>query len=88
MGKFYMLLAAAQNGGCSWLIIFAVLCAVVSAYYYFKIIQAMFFKESNADLDNSTLDVTPAFKILLVITAVLIIVLGLFPGLVVDWLYY
>jgi len=88
MGKFYMLVAAAQNGSSSWLIIFAVLCAAVSAYYYFKIIQAMFFKESNAATDNSDLDVTPAFKILLVIIALLIIVLGLFPGLVIDWLYY
>ena len=82
-----MLLAAVQNGHHIWLVIFAVLCAAISAYYYFRIIQAMFFKESAADVEL-TEDVTPAFKILLVITAVAIIALGLFPSLIIDWLYF
>jgi NADH:ubiquinone oxidoreductase subunit 2 (subunit N) len=47
----------------------------------------MFFKESAADVEL-TEDVTPAFKILLVITAVAIIALGLFPSLIIDWLYF
>lgn len=87
MSKFYMLQAAVQNGQHIWLVIFAVLCAAVSAYYYFRIIQAMFFKESTGDAELAE-DITPAFKILLVITAVLIIALGLFPGLLTDWLYF
>jgi NADH-quinone oxidoreductase subunit N len=87
MSKFYMLQAAVQNGHHIWLVIFAVLCAVISAYYYFKIIQAMFFKEAAADVVLAD-DITPAFKILLVITAVLIIVLGLFPDLLTSWLYF
>ena len=86
-GKFYMLIAAAQNGSNTWLVIFAVLCAAISAYYYFKIIQAMFFKESNATEDHHW-DITPAFKALLVITALLIIIIGLYPGIIIDWLYY
>lgn len=85
--KFYMLMAAVQNGHHIWLVIFAVFCAAISAYYYFKIIQAMFFKESAADLVVAE-DITPAFKGLLVITAVLIIALGLFPNLLTDWLYF
>ncbi|MEO6539453.1 MAG: NADH-quinone oxidoreductase subunit N, partial [Ferruginibacter sp.] len=86
MSKFYMLQAAVQNGHHIWLVIFAVLCAAISAYYYFKIIQAMFFRES-ATGDELADDITPAFKILLVITAFLIIVLGLFPDLLTNWLY-
>jgi len=85
--KFYMLMAAVQNGHHIWLVIFAVLCAAISAYYYFRIIQAMFFKESAADVVLAD-DITPAFKILLVITSVLIIALGLFPNLLTDWLYF
>ena len=85
--KFYMLMAAVQTGHHIWLVIFAVLCAAISAYYYFRIVQAMFFKQISDDL-ILTEDVTPAFKILLVITAVLIIVLGLFPELITNWLYY
>ena len=85
--KFYMLMAAVQTGQHTWLVIFAVLCAAISAYYYFRIIQAMFFKENTGDM-VLTDDITPAFKILLVITAILIIVLGLFPSFLTDWLYF
>jgi NADH-quinone oxidoreductase subunit N len=85
--KFYMLMAAVQDGHHAWLVIFAVLCAAISAYYYFKIIQAMFFKESAPETVNHW-EVTIWFKILLVITAVLIIILGIFPTLITNWLYY
>lgn len=85
--KFYMLMAAVQNGHHIWLVIVAVLCAAISAYYYFRIIQAMYFKESSEPYDHEW-DITPAFKILLVTTAVLIIILGIFPNLLIDWLYY
>ena len=85
--KFYMLMAAVQTGHHIWLVIFAVLCAAISAYYYFRIIQAMFFKDSATDA-ALTEDVTPAFKILLIITSILIIVIGLFPNLLTDWLYF
>jgi NADH-quinone oxidoreductase subunit N len=85
--KFYMLLAAVQNGHHIWLVIFAVLCAAISAYYYFRIIQAMFFKESAGDVVLAD-DITTSFKILLVITSALIIALGLFPNLLIDWLYF
>ena len=85
--KFYMLMAAVQNGNHFWIVIFAVLCAAISAYYYFRIIQAMFFKESTEDVLLAD-DITPAFKILLVITSVLIIALGVFPNLLTSWLYF
>ncbi len=86
--KFFMLMAAVQTGHHIWLVIFAVLCAAISAYYYFRIIQAMFFKEAAADAVILADDITPAFKILLVITAALIIVLGLFPHFLTNWLYF
>lgn len=85
--KFFMLMAAVQTGQHIWLVIFAVLCAAISAYYYFRIIQAMFFKENSADTILVE-DITAAFKILLVITAIAIIVLGLFPNFLTDWLYF
>lgn len=85
-GKFYMLMAALKDGHQHWLVLFAVLCAAISAYYYFKIIQAMFFKEASLAVTNHYWDITPAFKILLVITAGLIIVLGLYPNLLTQWL--
>lgn len=87
LGKFYMLSAALRDGHQHWLVIFAVLCAAVSAYYYFRIIQAMFFKESN-DASTNELSVTSSFRSLLVIVAALIILLGIFPFLITDWLHY
>ena len=89
--KFFMLMAALRNGHQHWLVLFAVLCAAVSAYYYFKIIQAMFFKDAQvteAAAIEMVTDITPAFKLLLILTAGLIILLGLFPSLLTEWLHY
>lgn len=85
--KFYMLLAALRNGHQLWLVILAVVCAAISAYYYFKVIQAMYFKEPAVGINNQ-INITGGFKILLIITAAIIILLGVLPGLVIDWIYY
>src|SRR5882724_355706 len=61
--KFYMLLAAVKNGHSMWLVIPAVLCAGISAYYYFRIIQAMYFKDSN-DAEELSWDTPITFKLL------------------------
>jgi NADH-quinone oxidoreductase subunit N len=85
--KFYMLLAAVNNGHHIWLVILAVLCAAISAYYYFRVIQAMYFKDADETAAQEW-DVTPAFKTLLAITAALIILLGISPDILLDWLHY
>jgi len=85
--KFYMLLAAVKDGHQVWLVILAIICAAISAVYYFRIIQAIYFKEPSSSI-SPALDVTPGFKYLLVITVAIIIVAGALPSLVVDWLYY
>ena len=73
--KYYMLASVIATGKFLWLVIFGVLCAAVSVYYYFRVIQAMYFKDG----DKQEMDITPAFKGLLVFTAALIILLGVFP---------
>jgi len=85
--KFYMLLAAVKDGHQIWLVIFAVVCAAISAVYYFRVIQAIYFKESSPGA-NHEMDVNPGFKYLLIIAAGIIIIIGILPALVVDWLYY
>jgi len=67
-----------------WLVIFAVLMAAVSVYYYFRIIQAMYFKDGDAQ----TVDISPAFKWILVVLAALVILLGIFPNLLLSWYYF
>jgi len=85
--KFYVLMAAVKNGHHLWLVIFAVICAAISAIYYFKVIQAIYFKEPVAGV-NDNIRISSSYSWLLLLTAALIVLLGIMPGLVVDWLYF
>jgi NADH-quinone oxidoreductase subunit N len=84
LSKFYMLKAVIATGHYLWLVIFAVLMAAVSVYYYFRVIQAMYFKEGEAQ----SITVSPAFKYIIVALAALIILLGVFPNLLLNWYYF
>ncbi len=85
--KFYMLMAAVENGHHFWVVIVAVIFAAISAYYYFKIIQAMYFKEPAEDFIQTS-EISNGFRILLILNAALIIVLGVYPELILGWLYH
>ena len=82
--KYYMLASVVKEGGSLWLVIVAVLFAAVSVYYYFRVIQAMYFKEGNAE----TAEITLSFKIGLLLVTSLIILLGIFPSILINWLYF
>jgi len=84
ISKFYMLKAVIQNGGFLWLVIIAVLMAAVSVYYYFRVIQAMYFKEGNAQV----MEISSPFKWTLVMVASLVVLLGIFPNLLMNWFYF
>ena len=84
MAKFYMLSAAVSNGHVMWLVILGVLCAAISVYYYFRVIQAMYFKDGEAQ----ELEATPAFKGLLVLMAAIVVLIGIFPQWIIEKLYF
>ncbi|HUQ66562.1 MAG TPA: NADH-quinone oxidoreductase subunit N [Flavitalea sp.] len=84
MAKFYMLYAAINSGKVLWLVIVGILCAAISVYYYFRVIQAMYFKEG----EKQVIETGPGFKLLLGITAAIIVLLGIFPQWLLDKLYY
>lgn len=84
LSKFLMLKATLAAGGYLWLAIFAVLMAAVSVYYYFRVIQAMYFKEGNA----GNFQVSAPFKWTLVAVSVLIIILGIWPDWLLQWFYF
>ena len=86
--KFFMLLAAAEKGNAFWLIIVAVIFAAVSAYYYFRVIQAMYFKEADVITVIDPQEITASFKIILTVSAMLIIILGIYPELLLGWIYH
>jgi NADH-quinone oxidoreductase subunit N len=82
--KYYMLASVIKTGTYMWLVILAVLFAAVSVYYYFRVIQSMYFKDGNAEAEN----VTPAFKISVLLLAAIIIFLGIFPQIILNWFYF
>jgi NADH-quinone oxidoreductase subunit N len=83
LAKFYMIKAALEQS--VWLVLFSLVMAAVSVYYYFKVIQAMYYKPV-AQPDPIVFDA--AFTRLLMGVAVLVIVLGLFPQLLIGRLYF
>jgi NADH-quinone oxidoreductase subunit N len=83
--KYFVLAAAVQQGNLLWLVILAVVCAAISAYYYFRVIIAMYFKQGDPE---TKMEITGGFKFLLILTAAIVIVLGLFPTSILQLLSY
>jgi len=86
--KYYMLASAITSSGTKGtivLVIIAVLFAAVSVYYYFRVIQAMYFKEGNAE---TTETVGVGFKIGLVALAAIVIVIGIWPTALLNWFFF
>ncbi|MFM7710396.1 MAG: NADH-quinone oxidoreductase subunit N [Ferruginibacter sp.] len=83
--KFMMLLAAIQNGQANWLVLLAVLFAAISAFYYFRVIQAIYFKEP---VDESVIipdSVSKPYEWLLLLLVLLIVMIGIYPEIIVGW---
>jgi NADH-quinone oxidoreductase subunit N len=84
MAKFYMLSAAMQNGQVFWLVILGVICAAISVYYYFRVIQAMYFKDG----EKQDVQTTLLFRWKLIALAAFLIFLGVFPEWLINKLWY
>ncbi len=82
--KYYMLASVVKTGTGLWLVIVAVLFAAVSVYYYFRVIQAMYFREGVAE----TSEITPGFKAGLVFVAALIVLIGVLPSVLLNYFYF
>jgi NADH-quinone oxidoreductase subunit N len=81
MAKYYVLLAVVQQGQLMWLVIFALLMAAISVFYYFRVIIAMYFKPGNPEMSSP---LTAGDKVMLAITAVLVILIGVAPQLFLN----
>ena len=84
--KFFMLLAAVENGHQFWIVIVAVLFAAISAYYYFRIIQAMYFKDANENTIITT-TINKPFLYMLMLIALMIVIIGIYPEIIIGWMY-
>ncbi len=82
--KYYMLASVIKTGTYTWLVIAGVLFAAVSVYYYLRVIQAMYFKEGNAETE----EITRSFKAGLIILSAIIILIGIMPQYLLYWFYF
>ncbi len=79
--KYYIFTSAFYSGH-TGLVLIAVLASLIGVYYYFRIIIAMYFKESNAEtgvVQNSN-------PLLLILVALAILAMGIFPDLIIRLL--
>lgn len=83
--KYYMLAAAVKAGGVLWLVIIALFFAAISVYYYFRIIQAMYFKEGEVSFNQP---ITGTFRTALIVLAAIIILIGIWPSIVLNGFYF
>lgn len=84
VGKFFAFQAALDVHSSShgtwfvWLVVLAAINSVIGAYYYLRVIIAMYFWPANQDYVPSR--VAPAITVALVICAIATIYLGILPG--------
>jgi NADH-quinone oxidoreductase subunit N len=82
VGKFY-LFSAAVNAGWVGLAVVGVLASVVSAYYYLRVVVAMYMREPVGDDAWGAVGALPAAG--LAMSVAVVIVLGVYPAPVLDW---
>jgi NADH-quinone oxidoreductase subunit N len=73
--KFTVLQAALQ-AGFLWLVVFAVLMAVIGAFYYLRVIKHMYFDEPQ---DNHSIEAPFDMRVALSVNALALLVIGLMP---------
>lgn len=79
IGKFFMFSTALQQYHV-WLIILAVINAIIGIFYYFKVIVAMYFKEA----ERKELTFTGYYKLVLSLSVIATILLGIYPSLITN----
>ncbi len=82
VGKFY-LFSAAVGGGYVALAVVGVLMSVVSAYYYLRVVVAMYMREPVGD--DQWAPVAPAAAAALAFAVAVVLGLGVYPGPVLAW---
>jgi NADH-quinone oxidoreductase subunit N len=79
-GKYYVFIAAIESN-LTWLAILGVLSSIISAYFYLRVVVHMYFRESEVELEvirNRT------GVISVIISGIIVILIGLFPGTILD----
>jgi NADH:ubiquinone oxidoreductase subunit 2 (subunit N) len=85
IGKFYVFMAAVE-AGLAWLAAIALIFAVVSAYYYMRVVMVMYMRDPNPSSDAPPHLVTsPALSFVLACAVAGVILFGIFPNPLVNF---
>ena len=79
-GKYYVFIAAIKSD-LTWLAIVGVFSSAISVYFYLRIVVLMYFKELSSEL---TLFESKTGLIAVIISSILVILLGIFPGSILQ----
>ena len=77
--KYYVFVNAI-SAGYLWLVIVAILVALISVYFYFKIIVAMYFRAGETEVIMCDIP----YLVALIMATMLTLALGLFPGMILG----
>ena len=78
-----VVIGAALDAGMTWLAILSVVCAVLGAFYYLRLIRAMFFEE--ADGDGAQVHPDSHLRAAFAVNAAALLVLGIFAEPLMHW---
>jgi len=81
-----LVLKAAIDAGMLWVAIVAIVFAIIGAYYYLRVIKVIYF-DAPDDTSALVLPADRAFRWLLSLNGVALLVLGVFWGPLIDWCY-
>ena len=76
-------IVAALQGGYQWLAILAVVCAVIGAFYYLKLIRVMFFEKPDSEIISLNSD--SHLRVAFVVNSAALLVLGIFSNSILAW---
>jgi NADH-quinone oxidoreductase subunit N len=82
-GKFYIFKAALESH-LVWLTVLGLLNSAVAAYYYLRILVMMYMREPGEAVDNAE-PLSPGLRAALILPALGTLLLGIFPGWVLEF---
>lgn len=83
-GKYYVFIAAI-NSGLLWLALIGILSSAISVYFYLRLVVYMYFREQSKAI---TIFDSSYSMLGIIITALLVIILGIFPNSVIELITY
>ena len=81
-GKYYIFIAAIEQGY-TWLTIIGVITSMISVYYYLRVVVLMFFQTAE---EGERPRVAAGGAVALLLSAFGVLIVGLFPSIVLGWM--